>query len=172
MVENGVPAENLAAASIATASAGASRRCGLAPISPGCSGSYSVTSRVVAGLHSARSARSIAAGSAAWCSVSVQKITSGGAGSAIGANNAQASAAGLQRTYDINYAQCMAASGEKVPDMTGPGYPPPPYPAGYVAPPPPAYGYAYPAYYGPDYYYPPVEVGIGFGYDYRYHRHW
>jgi hypothetical protein len=92
------------------------------------------------------------------------------AGSAIGANNAQASAAGLQRVYDINYAQCMAAAGEKVPDFTGPpGYPPPPYPAGYVAPPPP-YGYAYPAYYGPGYYYPPVEVGIGFGYGW--HRHW
>jgi outer membrane lipoprotein SlyB len=92
------------------------------------------------------------------------------AGSAIGASNAQASSASLQRTYDINYAQCMAAAGEKVPDLTaGPAaYP---APAGYA----PAYGYAYPyPYYGPAYYYgPPVAVGVGFGWGYGgWHRHW
>ena len=86
------------------------------------------------------------------------------AGSAIGAGNAQASAAGLQRTYDVVYAQCMAAAGNKLPDATAAA------PAGY-----PAYaGYAYgypPAYYGYPYYSgPPVAVGVGFGWGWGWHR--
>jgi hypothetical protein len=81
------------------------------------------------------------------------------AGSAIGANNAQASSAGLQQRYDVTFAQCMAAAGEKVPDLTANsgGYPAPAA-VGYAP------AYAYPAYYPPPYYYgPPVAVGIGFG---------
>jgi hypothetical protein len=49
------------------------------------------------------------------------------AGSAVGANNAQASAGSIQRAYDIAYAQCMTAAGEKVPDLTA-GPPPAGYP--------------------------------------------
>jgi hypothetical protein len=79
------------------------------------------------------------------------------AGSAIGAGNAQVSAAGMQRSYDITYAQCMAAAGEKVPDLTAPapaygGY----YP-GY------AYGYPPPVVYGPPVYVAPPVIGFGFG---------
>jgi len=73
------------------------------------------------------------------------------AGSAVGANGAQYSAAGMQRSYDITYAQCMASKGNA---FQGGGPPP-----GYVAGPPVAYvepgvvvGYPYrPYYYGPRY---------------------
>ena len=69
-------------------------------------------------------------------------------GSLIGTGAAQTSAAGLQRSYDITYAQCMAAAGEKVPDLT-------------AAPPPGAY-YPYPAYgYGAPVYGAPPGYGWG-----------
>ncbi len=90
------------------------------------------------------------------------------AGSAIGAGNAQASAAGLQRNFDVVYAQCMAAAGEKVPEATA-AAPPPGYPAAY-----PGYAYAYPPapYYGYPYYYgPPVAVGFGWGWGWH-RRYW
>jgi hypothetical protein len=78
------------------------------------------------------------------------------AGSAVGANGAQYSAAGLQRNYDVAYAQCMASKGNQV----GPAGPPPGYagpPVAYVAPPvvvgaPYPYPYYRPYYYGPRYY--------------------
>jgi len=88
------------------------------------------------------------------------------AGSAIGAGNAQASAAGLQRNYDVVYAQCMTAAGEKVPDATA-------APVAYGAP-YPGYAYAYPPgyYYGPPVVYgPPVAVGIGWGWGWH-RRYW
>lgn len=86
------------------------------------------------------------------------------AGSAIGAGNAQASAGGLQRNFDVVYAQCMAAAGEKVPDLAASG----PYPAPY-----PGYAYGYPPYYGPPpvVYAPPVTFGFGFGGGWR-RRYW
>ncbi len=76
-------------------------------------------------------------------------------GSAAGASNAQASAYGLQRQYDTTYLQCMAAKGNKVPELPAettymapaPGYYPYPPPYAYY----PAYGYLYPSftfYYG------------------------
>jgi hypothetical protein len=75
-------------------------------------------------------------------------------GSAAGANAAQASAANVQRGYDIAYAQCMAAAGESVPHPN----------ANYA---PAVYGYAYPppvvAYGAPVVYAPPVVVGYGLG---------
>ncbi len=86
-------------------------------------------------------------------------------GSAVGAGNAQASAAGIQRAYDIAYAQCMSAAGERVPDLTG-GEAPPPEGVAY-----PAYGYGYPGPYY-DYYGPPVAVGIGWGGGYWGHGYW
>jgi len=57
-------------------------------------------------------------------------------GSAVGANNAAATQAGVQQRYDIAYTQCMYAHGNTVQS------PPPTY-AGYGYP---AYGYPYPAY--------------------------
>lgn len=89
------------------------------------------------------------------------------AGSAVGAGAAQQSAAGLQRAYDIAYVQCMAAAGEKVPDLSQMpvGYPPDTYPAyGYA---PPTYGYIYPP---PYYYYYGAPVFIGGGWGWGWHR--
>lgn len=80
------------------------------------------------------------------------------AGSMIGANNAQASAGGLQQRYDVAYTQCMYAHGDSVQAAPGgyAGYPGYGYPAPY-----PAYG---PGYYGPGYYYgPSVSIGVGGG---------
>jgi uncharacterized protein YcfJ len=88
------------------------------------------------------------------------------AGSAVAADNAHATAGGLQRSYDVSYAQCMAAAGNKVPDLTA-GAPVYAYPPGVY----PAPAYAYP-YYGPAYYGPPVGVGIEFGYGPYWRRHW
>lgn len=82
------------------------------------------------------------------------------AGSAIGANNAQASAWALQQRYDVAYTQCMYGHGDTVQAAPG-GYPA--Y-AGYPAYGYPAYGYAVPYYpYGPAYYAPSVSIGVGWG---------
>jgi hypothetical protein len=65
-------------------------------------------------------------------------------GSAAGANNAYASAGGVQSTYDMAYAQCMFAYGNTVqsgPGGSGHGYPAYGYPAY-------GYGYGYPGYFG------------------------
>ncbi|MGH7102244.1 MAG: hypothetical protein ACREFJ_07585 [Acetobacteraceae bacterium] len=78
-------------------------------------------------------------------------------GSAIGANNAGASAYSLQQRYNIGYTQCMASHGDKVEAAPG-SYAAYPYPA-YGTP---SYGY-YGGYYG--YPYSPYVVGpsVGFG---------
>jgi hypothetical protein len=60
-------------------------------------------------------------------------------GSLIGLQNSAASAGSVQSAYNMAYAQCMAAKGNRVP--------PPAYPGDY------AYG-AYPAYPGYHYVYP------------------
>jgi hypothetical protein len=67
-------------------------------------------------------------------------------GSSVGTNNARASAADLQRQYDMAYVQCMAANGDR-----------PARPLGYP--------YYYPsAYYpAPAYVAPSVSFGFGFG---------
>jgi hypothetical protein len=71
-------------------------------------------------------------------------------GTAVGANSSARSQGGLQRQYDISYAQCMSAKGNQV-NAGGQGYgrrsyrygpppgyyPPPPPPPGYYPPPPP-----------------------------------
>ncbi|MGH7086152.1 MAG: YMGG-like glycine zipper-containing protein [Acetobacteraceae bacterium] len=77
-------------------------------------------------------------------------------GSAIGANNASASAYSLQQRYNIGYTQCMAAHGNTVEAAPG-AYAAYPYPAtGY----PSTYGYyGYP--YAPYAFGP--SVGFGFG---------
>jgi hypothetical protein len=66
-------------------------------------------------------------------------------GSSSGANAAAYSAAGLQRQYDIAYAQCMTAAGNTVPQPTYRAYAYP-YPFAYAYPLPPPYGYPYPVY--------------------------
>jgi uncharacterized protein YcfJ len=63
-------------------------------------------------------------------------------GTAVGSNTSARSQGGLQREYDISYAQCMASKGNRVEDDPGYGYrrgyryggyppPPPPPPPGY-----------------------------------------
>src|SRR5690349_21755050 len=59
-------------------------------------------------------------------------------GSAVGADTAYASGAGLQRHYDVAYAQCMAAGGNRVKALPAGGY----YTPYHYGP------YGYPAYYG------------------------
>lgn len=84
-------------------------------------------------------------------------------GAASGANSAGASSYQLQRSYDITYAQCMAAAGNAVPQPVAPQtYAPAPYPY--------PYPYAYPA---PAYYYEqPVGLSLGFGWGGYRHRYW
>ncbi len=63
------------------------------------------------------------------------------AGTAVAADQTGSTAYNLQYQYDIAYAQCMAAKGNRVPNVS-------------LQPPPPNYG---PYYYAPGYYdYPPV----------------
>ncbi len=100
------------------------------------------------------------------------------AGSAIGANNAQAAGGNVQARYDSAYTQCMYSRGDTVqsapagyPAYSGGGYAPGYYPPAYY---PPAY---YPApYYGPGYGGPAVVIGGGWGHGYGYgggwRRHW
>ena len=91
-------------------------------------------------------------------------------GSAIGANNAQASGSAVQYRYDMSYEQCMLGNGEKVEPLR----------TASVAPPPPYYPYgSYPGYYYPQsypypyYYGPPVygSVFIGGGWGGGWHHH-
>jgi hypothetical protein len=92
------------------------------------------------------------------------------AGSAIGANNAQAAGGNVQARYDTAYTQCMYSKGNTV--QSAPGG----YAAGYGGY--PAAGYGYPAgyypgpYYGPGYYGPEVVIGGGWGYGGGWRRHW
>jgi hypothetical protein len=145
------------------------------PVSPGQAATQSAVGSAVIGT-ALGAAAGAAIGSAAGA-VGAGAAIGGGvgllAGSAAGANNAQASAAGLQRAYDVAYAQCMAAAGEKVPDVNGgaaayggyPGYGYPAYAYGY-----PAYGYAYPApYYG---FYGPGVIYGGWGWGGGWHGGW
>ena len=76
-------------------------------------------------------------------------------GTAVGANNAAATQAGVQQRYDIAYTQCMYAHGNSVQS------PPPAY-AGYGYPAYGGYPYAYPAY-GYGYYGPSFAIGFGGG---------
>lgn len=71
------------------------------------------------------------------------------AGTTYGAAGARRKEARLQRQYNVAYAQCMMAHGNRVP---GYGPPPPPPPPGYGPPPPPPSGYGPP---------PPPPPGYG-----------
>lgn len=72
-------------------------------------------------------------------------------GSAVGANNAQVSSAGLQQRYDMSYTQCMVAAGYTVqqPSFAGPAFAP-------------AYGYVAPS----------VSVGVGTGWGWGRRGYW
>jgi Glycine-zipper domain len=75
-------------------------------------------------------------------------------GGASGLSAGAYSGASLQQRYDMSYLQCMAASGNEVPQtVAGTGYPG----SGYYAP----YGYAYPyPYYAYPYAYPGYYPGF------------
>lgn len=49
-------------------------------------------------------------------------------GTAVGAGNASDTSYGLQRRYNIAYAQCMYAKGNQIPGYAAPAYTPPPPP--------------------------------------------
>lgn len=103
-----------------------------------------------------------AVGGAAGAGAAIGGATGLLAGSAIGAGNAQASAAGIQQRYDVAYAQCMVAHGNQVQSpppvyASGPGY-------GWGSPWPYYYGWG-PGWYGgwPGWYAPTVAIGFGGG---------
>jgi uncharacterized protein YcfJ len=65
----------------------------------------------------------------------------GATGAAIGASGSEREGFGIQRRYDIAYAQCMYARGNQVPGFAPPSNtpPPPPPPGGGRSRPPPPY---------------------------------
>ncbi len=110
-----------------------------------------------------------AVGGAAGAGAAIGGATGLLAGSAIGAGNAQVSAAGIQQRYDVAYAQCMAAHGNQVqvPQVFAGGYP-------YGPPPPSYYGWG-PGWYGgwwPGWYGPTVAIGVGGGWGWGWGRGW
>jgi len=96
----------------------------------------------------------------------------------VGADNARAAAADVERNYANAYYACMGEAANYGPDdedyAYGPPAPPASYPAGgyYGPPPPPAYYYGpYPYPYYP-YYGPSVGFSFGFGGHRGGFRHW
>jgi hypothetical protein len=97
-------------------------------------------------------------GGAAGAGAAIGGATGLIAGTAIGANNAQAISGNAQTRYDTAYTQCMYSKGYTV-----------------QAPPRYAYGYGsyydyYPYGYGYPYAYGPVVPGLGFGGFHRFHH--
>ena len=101
-------------------------------------------------------------------------------GTAVGADNARAAAADVERNYANAYYACMGEAANYGPDDDDYGPPPPgAYSAG-AYPPPAAYPYPYPPpayYYGPGYpYYPYYGPSVGFSFGFGGHRggfhHW
>jgi hypothetical protein len=78
-------------------------------------------------------------------------------GTSVGVANAQMGAWSVQRSYDIAYAQCMQASGNRVPMRRVPRYGPPPSYYGPYGPPPPFGPDGPPPPYGD----PPPPPGYG-----------
>jgi hypothetical protein len=101
-----------------------------------------------------------AAGGAAGAGAAIGGATGLLAGSAIGANNAQAAGGNVQARYDTAYTQCMYSRGNSVQSA----------PTGYASayPPPYAYGPAY-AYAPGIYAAPTVVVGGGWGWGHGYY---
>jgi outer membrane lipoprotein SlyB len=91
------------------------------------------------------------------------------AGTALGAGYSGGSSYEIQQRYNIAYAQCMAAKGNRVPTSQAAYNPPRPYPSYPYSPGYYPYGYS-PWGYG--YGYGPA-IGFGFGYGYGWHgRRW
>ncbi len=137
-------------------------------VTPGQAAAQSGVGSAVAGtaLGAAAGALLGAAGGAAGVGAAVGAGAGLLVGSAAGAGASQVSAAGMQRNYDVVYAQCMAAAGEKVPNVSASAAA---YPGGYPGPAYPGYAYGYPGpYYGPAFYGPPVIVDYGWGWHRRY----
>jgi hypothetical protein len=67
-------------------------------------------------------------------------------GAAAGASTASASSAEMQERYDVAYAQCMAASGDRLQALPVQYYA---YAYPYASPYPYPYYYSYPGYYAP-----------------------
>src|SRR5579872_984166 len=65
-------------------------------------------------------------------------VAGGAVGAAVGANETARGEAGLQRRYNIAYAQCMYSRGNQVPGYQAYAAPPPP-PGNYPPPPPGGY---------------------------------
>ena len=110
--------------------------------SPGAvANSHAVGSALVgAGVGAAAGALLGSAGGAAGPGAAIGAGTGLLFGGALGANGGDAAAIRIQRRYNVVYAQCMTAYGERVRGGGGYGSYPPPYP-GYPPPPP---GYARP----------------------------
>src|SRR5215472_6492517 len=60
-------------------------------------------------------------------------------GTAVGANSSGWAQMSVQQRYDVSFAQCMEAKGNRVPGPRHPHRPPPPPPGYYPPPPPPGY---------------------------------
>jgi uncharacterized protein YcfJ len=80
-------------------------------------------------------------------------------GSAVGANNAQVSSAGLQASYDRAYTQCLASTGNQINTAFAYGSP-------YYYPAYPYYSPYFGGYYGPGFFGPSIGLGLGFGVGY------
>jgi len=145
----------------------AARTLGYRP--PGQTGTNAVVGSAAIGtaLGAAAGAALGAAGGNAGAGAAIGGATGLLGGSAIGAGNAAASAADLQRRYDISYTQCIYAHGDTV------AWPAPAYAYdGFAVP---SYGYspfAYP-YYGPGFW-PGFAFRVGsghFGFHHFHHFH-
>ncbi len=79
----------------------------------------------------------------------VGAVTGGVIGGAIGANETARGEYGLQRRYNIAYAQCMYSRGNQVPGFAAAAPAPPPPPGGYPPPPPGGYPPPPPGYAPP-----------------------
>ena len=131
--------------------------------SPGAAASQSAVGSAVAGtaLGAATGAAIGAASGAAGAGAAIGAGAGLLAGSAIGANNAAAAYGGVQRVYDVAYAQCMTAHGNTVPTGYA-GYPYAYYPYSYSYYPYSYYSYPYAGYYGAGWYAPSIALGFGF----------
>jgi hypothetical protein len=154
----------------------------IGPTTPGQAATQSGVASAITGAAIGAAAGALlgAPGAAAGTGAAIGAGTGLLAGSALGIGAAQASAGGLQHSYDITYAQCMAAAGENVgnPSPAPSSYAP--YPAyGYPAYGYPAYYYSLPYYYPRPYYYPPpyyygpsVVIGGWWGSAWHGHGHY
>lgn len=148
--------------------------------SPALAANQSAVGSAVAGtaLGAATGALIGSAGAAAGAGAAVGAGVGLLAGSAIGAQNARISGAGMQYAYDQSYAQCMASRGNQVqagvvPPAAGYGFGAVPYATPYATPYyAPYYAAAPYSYYAPAYPVPGITLGFGVYRGWGYHRPW